>query len=124
MFSRGKFAARLACMLLPIGGVLAAPGIAHGYIDVIPTLGRLIAESRLIVVLEVEKVDRQQRVILFRESDVLANLDKADVPPKIRHQVAAGLHPREPKQILDWAQPGRTAVSFITDKLAVTCIGD
>ncbi len=97
---------------------------AHAFIDVIPTLGRVISEARLIVVLQVERVDREKRIILYRVGEVLTNPDQVEVPAKIRHQIASGLHPRESKEILDWAQPGRTAVCFVNGKLAVTCIGD
>src|SRR5947209_11158347 len=70
----------------------------YGFIDVIPTLGRLISDSRLIVVLRVEKVDLQKRIILFRTIDTLSNPDRMTVPDKIRHRIGADLHPHEAKQ--------------------------
>jgi HEAT repeat protein len=95
----------------------------YGFIDVIPTLGRLIADSRLIVVLRVEKVDRQKRIILFRTIDTLSNPDRVAVPDKIRHRIGADLHPHEAKRVLDAAQPGEIAVCLASGRVAVTCLG-
>ena len=74
------------------------------YIDTAPTLGRIIQESNSIVVLEVVQVSREKRVIVYRK---VGDLKGQTADSSIRHQITAGLHPREPMLVMDWAQPGR-----------------
>ncbi len=101
---------------------LLASTPAHGYIDIIPSLGRIVADARAIVVLKVEKVDRDKRIVVYRVAETLLNTDQIAFPVKMRLQIGAGLHPKEPKQILDWAKPGKMAVCLIAGHVAVTCI--
>jgi HEAT repeat protein len=96
----------------------AAP--ARAYIDVTPTLGRLVKDSSNIVLLRVERVSREKRVILYRK---VADLKGHSAGDPIRHQLTGGFHPREPAAILDWAEPGRLAVTFHDGKVSQTCIG-
>ena len=101
---------------------MCAPSTARAYIDIIPSLGRLVADARAIAVLQVEKVDREKRIVLFRVTEVLANPDQVQIPDKVRHLIGGGTHPLESKQLLDWAKPGKTAVALIAGKVAITCI--
>jgi HEAT repeat protein len=101
---------------------LGAMGLpAQGYIDVSPTLGRLINQSSHIVVLRVEKVNLEKRAILFQK---VADLKGQSPNEPIKHQITAGLHPREPATILEWLEPGQIAISFQNGKTAEVCIGD
>jgi HEAT repeat protein len=97
---------------------LAPP--AQAYIDVSPTLGGLILDSTNIVVLRVEQVLPQKRVIIYRK---VADLMRSDPQELVRHQLTDGYHPREPATILEWAEPGRLAVAFHNGKVVQTCIG-
>jgi HEAT repeat protein len=97
---------------------LARP--APALVDSCPTLGRVIKESAYITLIEVEKVSREKRVILFKK---VADLKGENPAKKFSQQITDGLHPREPKLILDWAEPGRQAVFFQSRKTALTCIG-
>ena len=107
-----------ACSTVATLLVLAGPIAA--YIDTAPTLGRIIQESTSIVVLEVSQVSREKRVIVYRK---VADL-KGETPQNVfRHQITDGLHPREPKLVMDWAQPGRRAVCFISGPAALVCLG-
>gem|GEM_PF-1369856 len=93
---------------------------AWAYIDAAPTLGRLIQDAAEITVLEVVKLDRSKRVIIFRKLGDLKGQSTNDV---IKQQITDGLHPREPKLILDWAEPGKIAVCVRTGPVSLTCIG-
>jgi HEAT repeat protein len=90
------------------------------YVDVTPTLGAIINNASAIAVLRVAKVNREKRAILFEK---VADL-KGSTPADVRHHVADGYHPREPRLILDWAEPGKIAVSFTAGTSCVVCIGD
>ena len=100
-------------------GAMALP--APGYIDVSPTLGRLINQSSHIVVLRVEMVNLEKRAILFHK---VADLKGQSPAEPIRHQITAGLHPRESATILEWVERGQIAISFQNGKTAEICIGD
>jgi HEAT repeat protein len=106
----------LLCALVLI--VTANP--ARAYVDVSPTLGWLIKDAESITVLQVEKVSHEKKAILFKK---VADLKGNFPDTAVRHQVAEGFHPREPKLVLDWAEPGKLAVCFSRGKGAVVCIG-
>ena len=91
-------------VVLAAGGGLASP--ACGYIDYAPTLGQLIKDSTHIVVIRVDKVSQEKRAILFQK---VADLKGKFDTEKIYHQITDGTHPREPHEIMDWAEPGQVA---------------
>ncbi|HLY73080.1 MAG TPA: HEAT repeat domain-containing protein [Planctomycetota bacterium] len=99
--------------------LLSAPW-AHAYIDATPTLGTLMKDSTDIVVLEVEKVNTEKRIIIYKK---IADLKGKLSGDEMRHQITIGWHPRESQIIFDWAQPGKRAICFHDGKIAVTCIG-
>ena len=99
--------------------LLSTPGV-HPYIDATPTLGQLMKDSTDIVVLEVEKVNADKRIIIYKKAGSLKGTLPGD---EMRHQITIGWHPRESKIILDWAQPGKRAICFHDGKIAMTCIG-
>jgi HEAT repeat protein len=105
-------------LLLLFVGVGARP--ARAYIDTAPTLGRLIRESSSIVVLEVAQVSIEKRVVVYRK---IADLKGQSDASSIKHQITDGLHPREPKLVMDLAQPGRRAVCFVSGPAALVCLG-
>ncbi len=97
---------------------LASP--ARAYIDVTPTLGRLLKDSSTVVLLRVEQVSREKRIIIYRK---VADLKGHHPTEQVKHQITDGFHPREPASILDWAEPGQLAISFHNGVVAETCIG-
>lgn len=99
---------------------LARPALA--YVEIAYTLGRVVQESTSISVLRVEKVDRERNLILFRKVQDL----KGTLPGETaRHNIGrGGFHEREWKAIMEWAEPGRTAVFFNNGGASETCIGN
>src|SRR5262245_21766981 len=104
--------------LLVMACVPATP--ARAYVDNAPSLGRVIEDASNIVVLEVEKVSKEKRVIIYKK---VADLKGKHPGEQVKHQLTDGLHPREPKLILDWAEPGKTAVCFHNRKVSLICLG-
>src|SRR5262249_28331311 len=84
------------------------------------SLGEIIKESTTITVLEVHKVSQEKRVIVYKK---LTDLKGKDPDAILRHHIADGLHPREPRAIMEWAEPGKRAVCFTTGKTCVVCTG-
>jgi hypothetical protein len=91
------------------------------YVEIPYTLGRVMQEASFILVMRVEKVDKQKNLILFRKVRDLKGTFPQDV---IRHNIGtAGFHPRESQTIMAWAEPGQTAIFFHNGGASETCIG-
>src|SRR5262249_19276456 len=82
---------------------------ASAYIAAMPTLAKIITDSSHIVVLQVDKVNREEQVIVFKKAADLKGKGLSDV---VKHKLTDGLHPRQSHTTLDWAEPGSIAVSF------------
>jgi HEAT repeat protein len=109
---------RLLCVI-PI--VLAAATQSWAYLAAMPTLGKIITDSRNIVVLQVDRVSREKQVVIYKR---VANLKGKDLPDVVKHKLTDGFHARQARSILDWAEPGRIAVCFHNgERTCVTCIG-
>jgi HEAT repeat protein len=93
---------------------------AGAYIDSTPTLGKLIADSDHIAVLQVDKVSREKRAVIFNKVADLKGKDSAAV---VKHRLTDGSRPRQARTILDWAEPGEVAVCFQRGNVSETCIG-
>ena len=73
-------------------------------------LGKIIAESTNVVVMRVEKVDKEKNLIIYRKVRDLKGKHPTDV---IKHNIGrGGFNPREWQYPMDWAEVGKTAVFF------------
>ena len=111
----------ILCVGVVVGCLLSARAIM-AYVEIPYTLGRIILESTSISVLRVEKVDKERNLILFRKVEDL----KGTLPGETtKHNIArGGFHEREWKGIMEWAEPGKTAVFFNNGGASETCIGN
>jgi len=103
--------------------LFATPARAPAYLEVspvVPTLGRVVKQSDRIVVLEVDRVSREQQIIVYKK---VADLKGKDPDEVVKHKLTDGYHPREARTVLDWAEPGERAICFYTGQGSVTCIG-
>jgi len=83
---------------------------AGAYIEASYTLGRIVAECSNILVMQVDKVDKQNNRILYKKIRDLKGVHPGDV---IRHNIAqAGFHPREWQTVMALSEPGKLAVFF------------
>src|SRR5215218_4665698 len=86
-------------------GMLGGARPASAYVDIQPTLGRIVNEARSVFVVRVEKVSREKRAIIYQHvGDVKGTWAGG---ARVRHQLTDGDPPRPPRYLLDWAQPGR-----------------
>jgi HEAT repeat protein len=112
---------KIALATLALLGGLGLPAPARAYMGSYPTLGKMTADSHRIVVLQVDRVSREKRVVLFKKVADLKGKGAAEVA---RHKLTDGFHPRQSRAVLDWAEPGKVAVCFQTDRVSLTCLGD
>jgi hypothetical protein len=107
------FHKRLAFGLVTLlGCVLLAswPERSHAYIEAPHSLGQVVALSTNIVLLRVEKVDKEKNLIIFKKVEDVKGKHPTDV---IRHNIGkAGFHPREWQYSIEWAEAGKTALFF------------
>jgi hypothetical protein len=113
----------LACFAILFGGASltwwAAPGRA--YVEAPMSLGSVISQSTNVLLMRVEKVDREKNLIIYRKVRDLKGKHPTDV---IKHNIGrGGLRPNEWKPQMDWAEPGRLAVFFHNGGASETCIG-
>lgn len=103
-------------------GLCGGSSVARAYVEIPYTLGRVVQESTAISLLRIEKVDKERNLILFRKVQDLKGTQPGDV---IRHNIGrGGFHEREWKAIMEWAEPGRTAVFFNNGGASETCIAN
>ena len=96
-----------------------APAV-YAYIDMAPTLSKIIADSKGIAVVEVLEFDRANHLVVFKAVRPL----KGEIPTDpIRHDVASAEGGAIPRSILQWAGPGARAVLFVSRNTALVCVG-
>jgi hypothetical protein len=106
------------------GGVLltwwgATP--SQAYVEAPYTLGRVCHESSNIMIVRVERVDKQANVIVYRKVQDLKGKHPTDV---IQHNIGrGGFNPREWQYPMEWAEVGKTAIFFHNGGASETCIG-
>ncbi|HVE43172.1 MAG TPA: HEAT repeat domain-containing protein [Planctomycetota bacterium] len=84
------------------------------------TLRSVIEQSPDIAVLRVEKISREKGVVIFSK---VADLKGKYPAGESKHQISEGFRAREPRLILNWAEPGRTVVVFSNGATAQVCAG-
>jgi len=95
---------------------------APGYVEAPFTLGRIINESRYVLLMRVEKVDRGKNLIIYRKVRDIKGTHPGET---LKHNIGTrGFHPREWQNIMKWAQVGKLAVMFHNGGQAETCINN
>jgi hypothetical protein len=100
-------------------GALLPP--ASAYVEAPHSLGQVITLSTNVMVLRVEKVDRQKNLIIYRKVRDLKGTHPTDV---VKHNIGQnGYNAREWQYAMEWAEVGKTAVFFHNGGASETCIG-
>jgi HEAT repeat protein len=105
-------------IMLLICMVMATP--ARAYVDLAPTLAKVMTDSKSITVVEVKEFDRAKRIVVLKEIRALKGELTGDV---IRHEVVSDEKASIPRPILQWAGSGATAVLFGARNTTLVCIG-
>jgi len=112
---------KLAFLFLVPSFWFLAPSLLHAYVEAPHSLGLVCTLSTNIMVLRVEKVDRQNNLIIYRKVRDIKGQHPTDV---IKHNIGrGGFHPREWQYTMEWAEVGKTAVFFHNGGASETCIG-
>src|SRR5262245_32896600 len=102
----------LVFLAILAGGCFLAswPGPTLAYVEAPMSLGSVIAQSTNIMILRVEKVDKEKNLILYRKVQNLKGKHPTDV---VKHNIGrGGFNPREWQYPMEWAEPGKTAIFF------------
>jgi HEAT repeat protein len=99
---------------------LAAP-LAHGYVDLAPTLPRIVREAKTITIAEVVAFNQEKGAVVLKKVRDLKGETGNDA---IKHILVRADETAIDLPIADWAEPGRRCVLFVTDKAAVVCVGE
>lgn len=98
---------RLMAALILAAALFLAPA-AMAYVEVPYALGRLVQEATNIMVLKVEKVDREKNLIIYRKVKDIKGTHPTDV---VKHNIGrAGFNPREWQFVMEAAQVGAPAI--------------
>ena len=109
----------VALLVVVVSGWLARQALA--YVEITYAFGRLVAESTHIMLLRVEQVDKEKNSIVFSKVQDVKGKHPTEV---VKHNIGrGGFHPREWQAIMNWAEPGKTAVFFHNGGSSETCIG-
>jgi hypothetical protein len=121
--SRDQLKSRLAVLLvLAVAAVLSWPRAVQGYVEAPMSLGAVIQQSTNIVIIKVEKVDKENNRIIYRKVKDLKGTHNGDV---IKHNIGrGGFNPREWQYTMEWAEPGKIAIFFHNGSACETCIGN
>ena len=93
---------------------------SDAYVDMAPTLAKIMTDSKSIAVVEVTEFDRAQHVVVLKEVRALKGDLTAD---PIRQEVTAEEAGIIPRHILQWAGPGARAVLFMSRSTGLVCVG-
>jgi HEAT repeat protein len=97
----------------------AAPSPA--YVDLAPTLSRIIRESQTITVAEIDRFNAEKGAIILKKVRDLKGETSDDA---IKHQLLRANEASMDRPIQEWAEPGGRCVLFITGKTGIVCIGE
>jgi HEAT repeat protein len=120
MTTRKQLLARTLLAALPL---LAAARLSQGYVDLAPTLPKIVSDSPNIGLIEVISYDRAAHTVTFKAVQGYKGTLETET---FSHQLAPadGVVPR---QLVQWAVPGSRAVIFQSKNVArgsaLVCIG-
>ncbi len=108
----------LAGLCLLAGLSLARP--AHAYVDLSPTIAKVMSDAQTIALVDVVSLDREKRILTLKERITFKG--KAGDAP-LTQQVAETPTAIIPRAITQWAQPGARAIVFSSARTAIVCLG-
>lgn len=102
-------------------GALLTPRPAVAYVEILYTLPRVITESTNIVVMKVERINKERKLIFFKKVADLKGKHDTEV---IKHNVGVGgFNAAEQKAPMEWAEVGKIAIFFHNGNASETCLG-
>jgi len=93
---------------------------AQAYIDLAPTLAKVVGDSTSIAIVQVQKFTAADHTVVLLP--IAALKGSLSVDP-VRHDVQASDGGSVPRPIVQWAQPGARAVLFMSRTTELVCMG-
>jgi|GEM_PF-1186558 len=115
--ARGLGFARATAILALV--LLGVPAVAGAYVDLAPTLGRIVREAQSIVLVESSAFNAQRGIAILQKVRMLKG---AVVEDTFRHRLVTERQPA-PGDLLEWAQNGGRGVVFVSPRLTLVCFG-
>jgi hypothetical protein len=107
--------------LVTVAVISTLVGPSSAYVEVLYTLPQVINESTNIVVMQVERVNKERKLIIYKKLVDLKGKHPTDV---IKHNVGVGgFNAKEQAAPTEWAEPGKIAIFFHNGGASETCIG-
>jgi hypothetical protein len=114
----------LLCLTVLAAAAIAAlwPARSLAFVEIPYTLGKVINDSTNILIIRVEKVNKENNQIIFRKVEDIKGKHPTDV---IKHNIGKArlMNDREWSVTMQWAEVGKTAVMFHNGGASETCIG-
>jgi hypothetical protein len=112
---------RALLFLVVLGLALFSSRPASSYVEERYSLGRIVKESTNIVLVKVDKVNKERKLIYYKK---VADLKGEHPDVDIRHNVGVGgFNEFEQKAPIEWAEVGKLAIFFHNGSASETCIG-
>ena len=111
----------ISMLFIAAGCIIAMAQPARAYVDMAPTLARIVREAKIITVAEVAAFNSEKGAVVLKKIRDLKGDSGID---SIKHQLVRADELAIDAPIADWAEAGRRCVLFITDKAAVVCVGE
>lgn len=110
------------CLASLTGIALICVSTSLAYVEAPMSLGAVLTQSSNVMTMRVEKVDKEKNLIIYRKIKDLKGQHPTEL---IKHNIGkAGFHPREWQFIMEWAEPGKTAVFCHNGGASETCINN
>jgi FG-GAP-like repeat len=111
---------RLLAVLVLLVLLILADG-TPAYVEARYTLPRMIKESTNIVLVKVEKVNKERKLIYYKK---IADLKGKHPTEDFKHNIGVGgFNEKEKRHPVEWAEPGKLAIIFHNGGASETCIG-
>lgn len=91
------------------------------YVDLAPTLGRLVREAKTIMLVEVERFNSEKGAVILKK---VRDLKGEAGDGSVKHHLIRTKDSVVERPLLEWAEPGGRAVLFLYDKTALVCLGE
>src|SRR5262245_5077353 len=91
-------------MIVVAGWAMVAAAPARAYVDLAPTLGRIIRESEAVAIAEVERFNGDKGAVILKKVRDLKGKTGTD---PLKHVVIRANESGVDRAILEWAEPGR-----------------
>jgi HEAT repeat protein len=94
---------------------------ARAYVDLAPTLARIVREAQTITVAEIVAHNPEKGAVILKKIRDLKGETGAD---PLKHLLVRADESALDAPLADWAETGRRCVVFASDKAAVVCVGE